>query len=116
MDLTPRDLDITVRFSDLEKVREMFREYSPTEFKVWEGVTPTTRSFSFLVNGVEVDVFGEEGESGPYTGALVVGKTVDISVDDFVVKGLTLEAEINAYRSTNREAKAQKVEEFIGGT
>jgi hypothetical protein len=113
MDVKPKDLDIVVQLKDLKKVGGIFSQYNVSDIKELGGLAGR-RAFEvkFNIEDVEIQVLGEEN-SGVYASKMLDGKIRKISVDDFLVRCLNLEAEARAYEETNRENKAKMIRKFL---
>lgn len=113
MDINPHDLDIVMRFKDLDKIWLLFSEYDPSPVKKLEKpVANEVWDVKVNICSVEVQIFGEK-DSGVYVSKLLGHKVKNLKIKTFEIPCFTLEAESQAYAETNRQKKADKIKEFI---
>ncbi len=113
MQIEPRDLDITIQHKDMEKVSRLFSDYSASPVKEFETLSGESAwEVKAIISNVEVQFFGGS-ETDTYVSKLLSGRTVSVKLDDIEVPCFTLEAESQAYRETNREHKADLIQEFL---
>ncbi len=113
METHPRDLDIIMQYRNLGEIPELFSDYSAspvkelyslTGRKVWE-VTAT-------INNVGVQFIGSD-DKDVYVRKLLASKLTLIDLDNVKIPCFTLEAEMQTYRETNRENKAEIIKKFL---
>jgi hypothetical protein len=112
IDTNPKDLDIVVRFGDLNKMQLLFPEYSPSQITKLKPIVNVAWEVKLNIHGVEVQILGEK-DSGVYVNKLLGNKLTYIKLKTLEIPCLTLEAESQAYAETNRQNKADKIREFI---
>lgn len=109
----PHDLDIVVESSNLRKIKKIFNEFKPSEFKettpmvekpVWE--------MRLNIMGVDVEIFGEKNK-GVYVSRLLANKLTYVELDNFEIPCFSLEAEIEVYSETNRKDKVSLIKNFL---
>jgi len=109
MNVNPRDLDIVVQLSNLEKISRIFNApinklRSSTKEPAWEVKT--------TIDDVEIQIFGER-DLGKYVSKLLANRIIKMKLEDIEVPCFTLEAEAQAYEETKRENKAQMIRNFL---
>ncbi|MBU0907892.1 MAG: hypothetical protein KKD18_04960 [Nanoarchaeota archaeon] len=109
INIAPRDLDVFVRFDDLDKARALFADYDVSKIRelkplidrpAWEVV--------FEIDGINVQVLGEK-DDGEYITDLLEGKTVEIEG----VRCFDLATEAEVYTKTGREERAKTIRDFL---
>lgn len=109
----PHDLDIVIELGMLSKARGIFMDLSPSEIKEIDTSSGVPMNeFVFSIGGFGVEIFGERPE-GVYASKLIGRKLVRVSISDFEVACLTLEAEAEAYDETNRGHKAEMIRDYL---
>ena len=111
MDLKPKDLDITIEHKDLEKVKELFSKYDPSEtrdLKNKEG-----QEFTFYVDGVEVQICGDYEHGTYYKAKQNKNNIKKYRLDGVEISLLKLEAELECYTQLGRTEKAKLIQEFL---
>lgn len=111
MDFKPRYLDIIIAYKDLEKVKDLFSEYSFSEVKEIknrEGV-----EFRFDVDGAEVQICADY-EHGIYYKQMKDENIIKIKINNMEIPVLKIESELRCYEHIgNKEEKIKKIKEFI---
>jgi len=109
MDVSPNDIDISVHVDDLEKIREIFKEYNPPEVKELKTTTKERAwHVKFFLNDFEIEFLGEES-NGLFLKKILDGRTS-------VVEGvpcMNLDAAAECLEATNREEKAKKIRKWL---
>ena len=113
INVNPRDLDIVVQLKDLDKIREIFSEYSASAVKELEPFTDEPSwEVKLKIGVVEAQFFGQRN-TGEYVRKLLANRSTKIKIDDIEIPCFTLEAEAQTYAETNREHKAHLIQEFL---
>lgn len=113
MNVSPHDLDIVVKLKDLEKMREIFSEYNASAVRELKPLTDEPGwEVKLEIESVEVQILGERDNS-EYVSKLLANRLTKIKIDDIEIPCFTLEAEAQTYAETNREHKAQLIQEFL---
>ena len=113
MNVNPHDLDIVVQLKDLDKIREIFSEYSASTVKELKPFTDEPSwEVKVEIGTVEVQFFGQRN-TGEYVSKLLADILTKIKIDDIEIPCFTLEAEAQTYTETNREHKAHLIQEFL---
>lgn len=113
MQVTPHDLDIVIQHKDLEKVSNLFSDYSASpvsQFPTKSG--EPAWEVKAIINGVNVQFFGGD-EIDIYVSKLLANKILKVKLDDIEIPCFNLQAESQAYVETNREEKAKLIQEFL---
>jgi len=113
MQIEPRDLDIVIQHKDLERVSKIFSDYSASnviKLKTFSG--KPAWEVRATINSVEIQFFGGD-EKDIYVIKLLSGKIIMIELDGIKIPCFTLEAESQTYKETNREHKANLIQEFL---
>ena len=113
IDVKPNDIDIIVNLNDLIKISDIFSDYLISSVKQLQ---TTTKELAWDVKlkmyDVDVQFIGEQ-KNGIYLSELIKKNLIFIDVDNIKIPCLTFEAEIRAYKKTNREHKAKMIEDFL---
>lgn len=122
MDLSPRDLDLVVRLSNLKHIPQMFKDYSPSKIEklmpskdsAWTNKLANHPAFNVRANieGIEMQILGEK-DDGEYVSKLVANRIIYVAFNGLKLPCFTLEAEAEAYEETYRLKKADKIREFL---
>lgn len=113
MDTYPRDLDIVIQHKDLEKISDIFSDYSTSivkQFKTLSG--KPAWEVKTNINDIEVQFFGGKDDD-IYVSKMLANRISMIKMDDIKIPCFNLEAEEQAYRETNREHKAKLIRDFL---
>ena len=112
MTVTPKDIDLSVNASDLERIQAIFAEHI---LKKKEQLSTTTGQPAWhivaKIQGIDVEFVGEH-EKGTFRKHVIAGHFETISVDNNPIPCLTLEAEANAYEQINRKEKAKEIRTY----
>ncbi len=113
MNVTPRDLDIVVQLSDLDKMKSVFSDYNPSEIKELKPfMEEPAWDIKMIVNNIEVQILGEKN-SGEYVRKLLANQLIKINLAGIEIPCFTLEAEAQTYLETKRQAKADLINNFL---
>lgn len=113
MQVEPHDLDIVIQHKDLQKVSELFSDYSASavkELRVLSG--NRALEVKAVIEKLEVQFFGGD-ENDIYVNNLLSGKILKIKLDINEIPCFTLEAESQVYIETKRKQKADLIQEFL---
>ena len=114
MQAKPRDLDIVIQHKDLDKVSEIFSDYSASDVKELKTLSGKPAwEVKATINGIEIQFFGGD-ENDIYVSKLLSGRTIMVKLDSIEIPCFTLEAESQNYTETKREKKASLIQEFLG--
>lgn len=113
IEITPNDLDIAVRFDDLQKIPEIFPDYKPSGVKELETVTGKPAwDVQMNINEVEIQFVGEL-DDGDYVSRLLAKRINMVNVDKVDIPCLNLEAAAEAYEEIKRPEKAELIRKFL---
>lgn len=113
MQIEPRDLDIVIQHRNLEKVSEIFTDYSASSVKELKTLSGEPAwEVKAKINGIETQFFGGD-ETDIYVSKLLASKIAMIKLENIEIPCFTLEAESQSYKETNREHKAHLIQEFL---
>lgn len=116
MDVTPNDLDISVNVRDLEKIHELFADYSAAEAKEIETLSGK-QAWDVLatIKGVETQFCGEKesNEDAVWFNRVAAGLTNDVEVDGVRVPCISLPAAVEAYKELQRPQKVELIQKFL---
>jgi predicted nucleotidyltransferase len=114
MDFNPHDLDILLTFKDLSRIPILFSEYNPTGVtKLKPIVNDDTSDVKLNINGVNIQIFAENNDSGIYASRLLAHKLITLEINGLKIPCFTLEASSQTYADTKRQEKAERINEFI---
>jgi len=113
MNTEPHDLDVVLQYNDLQKVSNIFSDYSASSVKELKSLTDKPAwEVNAKINGKDVQ-FIAGGEDDVYVSKLLSNQITHIKLDDIDIPCFTLEAELQAYRETNREHKAHLIQHYL---
>ncbi len=113
MHVEPRDLDIVIQHEDLEKVSDLFSDYSSSAVERLETLlVEPAWEVKAIINGIEVQFFGGN-KTDIYVSKLLANRIITMKLNDIEIPCFTLEAESQSYKETNREHKAHLIQEFL---
>lgn len=113
MVVVPRDVDVVVEVSQLERVRELFAEFSPSPVKKLNVSTSESAwSVTCTINDVVVEFLGER-ITGYYVSKLLGGKIKYVQIERVRLPCLLLKDEAEIYASTNKPHKTKMILEFL---
>ena len=113
IEIDPNDLDIAVRFEDLEKIKKIFSDFdcsnvveieSKSGKPVWE--------LQIVIHSVGIQFNGEK-EEGIYIDDVKNKSWIYVEKNGVKIPCLKLESELKAYGEMNRQDKIDKIREFI---
>ena len=113
VNVLPHDLDVVVEANNLKKIKKIFEEFKPSEFK--EVIPITTNPFWEMrlnVMGVDVQIFGEKN-GGIYVSKLLSKKLNYVELENIEIPCFSLEAEMKAYSETNRNDNVELIRNFL---
>ena len=113
VDILPHDLDIVVESNNLRKIKKIFEEFKPSEFK--ETIPMTDKpawEMRLNIMGVDVQIFGEKN-NGIYVSKLLAKKLIYVELDNIEIPCFSLEAEMEAYSEKNRNDKVELIKKFL---
>ncbi len=113
MEVIPRDLDILVKWSDLETIKSIFSNYNPSEIKKLKPLVKGQQAWEIkmIIHNIKVNFFSEK--SGEYVKRLLANKIIRIKLNNIEVPCFTLEDEAQTYAKTNRQHKADIINNFL---
>jgi len=113
VDILPHDLDIVVESNNLRKIKKIFEEFKPSEFK--ETIPMTDKpawEMRLNIMGVDVQIFGEKN-NGIYVSKLLANKLTYVGLENIEIPCFSLEAEMEAYSEKNRNDKVELIRNFL---
>ena len=110
IDINPSDIDISVSFDDLDKIKETFSDFDIIE----EGETwnKEGRYFKIKINNIEIEFCGDY-DFGKYYKERLNGNTTKVELDNIKFPVFTLETEKKCYDFANRQEKVHLIKSFI---
>ena len=113
MNVSPRDLDILVKWSDLKKIKAIFSQYNPSEIKKLMPFIDGQKAWEMktIINDIEVQFFSEK--VGEYVKRLLPNKIIKIKLNNLEIPCSSLEDEAQIYENTNRKNKADMINDFL---
>jgi len=116
MNITPKDLDILVQYSDLEIIKSLFSDYNTSDIKKLKPLVAGQDAWEVksIIKNVEVQFFSER--TGEYIRRLVANKIVKLKLNALEIPCFSLEDEAETYAKTNRKNKADLIENFLRTT
>lgn len=116
MDVAPNDLDISVSVRDLEKIREIFSDYSSTEVKEIKTLSGKPAwDVLAAIEGIETQFCGETdiGAEAIWFNRVAMDLTNDVEVDGVRVSCISLPAALEAYKELHRPQKVELIQAFL---
>ncbi len=113
MHVETRDLDIILKHKDLDKMTELFSNYSASHVKELDSLTDKkVWEVNATINDIEIQFVGSE-DTDVYASKLLANKIVLVDMDCIKIPCFTLEAESQCYKETKREYKANLIQKFL---
>ena len=113
IDVTPRDLDLVVKLSDLSKMNSIFFDYNPGEIRELKPLSEKPAlDIKIIIDNIEVQILGEK-DSGEYVKKLLLNQIILIRLNNIEIPCLTLKAEARTYSETKRQHKADLINNFL---
>jgi hypothetical protein len=118
VDVEPRDIDIVTDKTGALKIGQLLKEFVIEEVKYKEGEKIASYFGKLEINGVQVDIIGEpkmrKNESEDWKKKSDLSKEIIIlDLGEFKIPAMSLDSELEAYKTLGRIEKVQKIEEVL---
>lgn len=114
IDVTPRDIDISVHKDHLVYVQEIFKTHNPSQISEYKTTTAKPAwGVKLTLNGVPVEFVGENDDGLYYEHVKAKRYTRHYAANETPVNCLNLSLEEYNYRITNRPEKAAIVKKEL---
>ena len=110
MDVRPKDIDIIISHSDLEKIKKAFSDF---DFQIGEFPNKEAQKMSFKIDDFDIEICADYPHGKYHKKRCEKESSKLLDLGKLNIPVFTLESEIACYQLAGRFEKAEKINQFI---